>query len=86
MLSLTGYALGIPLDLLGMPGCFQHAGLDYVDAYLVAQRTASTLFAVPAQPALAGLHVYAQAFSFAATANPFGVVLSNGMDLTIGAL
>lgn len=86
MLSLTGYAPGIPLDLLGMPGCFQHAGLDYVEAYLVAQPTAAIQFAVPAQPALAGLHVYSQAFSFAATANPFGVILSNGVDLLIDAL
>jgi len=62
------------------------AGLDYVEAYLVAQPTAAIQFAVPAQPALAGLHVYSQAFSFAATANPFGVILSNGVDLLIDAL
>ena len=86
MLSLTKYAPGIPLDLLGMPGCFQHAGLDYLEAYVVAQPTAAIQFAVPAQPSLAGLHVYSQAFSFAAAANAFGVILSNGVDLTIEAL
>lgn len=83
MLSLTGYPLGIPLDLVGLPGCSQYAALDYLEAYVVAQPTAAIQFAVPAQPALAGLHVYSQAVSFAAGANAFGAILSNGVDLSI---
>ncbi len=86
ILGLTGYATGIPLDLIGMSGCFQYAALDVLDAYVVAQPTAAYPFTVPAQPALAGVHVFTQALSFAAGANAAGAILSNGVDLRIEAL
>ena len=86
ILGLTGYATGIPLDLIGMSGCFQYAALDVLDAYVVAQSTAAYSFTVPAQPALAGVHVFTQALSFAAGANAFGAILSNGVDLRTEAL
>lgn len=86
ILGLTGYATGIPLDLIGMSGCFQYAALDVLDAYVVAQSTAAYSFTVPAQPALAGVHVFTPALSFAAGANAFGAILSNGVDLRIEAL
>ena len=85
-LSLTGFAPGIPLDLVGLAGCFQFAGLDYLEAYVVAQPTAAIQFAAPNAPSLAGLHVYAQAFSFAAGVNAFGAITSNGVDLLLDAL
>lgn len=86
LLGLTGFPTGVPLDLLGLPGCCQYAALDVLAAYVVAQPTAAYPFAVPALPALAGVRVYAQALSFAAGANPFGALTSNGIDLLVETL
>jgi hypothetical protein len=85
--SFLGAPLPLALDSLGMPGCRLLHSFDLGGCYLAqpigAQECAWSI-AIPADPVLRGLHVYAQSYGFDAAANAAGIVLSNGLDWRIG--
>lgn len=66
------------LSFLGLPGCGLRATLDYISV-------GTTLsLAIPSNPALAGVNLFANGASFAPGANAFGMVTSNGVHGVIG--
>jgi hypothetical protein len=77
-------APGLPLAAIGMPGCTAWANPD---ALLAAQATggAATWFVgLPANPALVGAGLYAQALSLDAGWNAAGLVSSNAVAGLVG--
>lgn len=75
---------GIPLDAIGMPGCFSYSSADL--GSLTASLTAGTgtlPFAIPANPALVGASLTAQAVAFS-LATPLNLITSNGNSITVG--
>jgi hypothetical protein len=76
----------LPFDLApyGMPGCRLLARPDAVVLLPATGGFAAQSTPVPANSALAGLRLYAQAVGFDAAANPGGAVLSNGLEVLIG--
>jgi len=83
ILSFSRWVPGIDLGSVGMPGCTRYVGLDVTRVFVPVAGTGSNPFAVPANPAFAGLEVYSQGFAFAPGANPLGMVSSNGVRLHI---
>lgn len=82
--GFTPFNPGIPLDALGMTGCFQHNELLVTNLFLPSGApSVVTPFAVPNFP---GVAVQAQAIVFDPTAalTPLGAVSSGGVTLTIG--
>ncbi len=74
-------AATLPLDLagIGMPGCALRVAMDVL---LPLQRSGGTgrlVLQVPNDPSLAGIQVFTQAFASDPTANPKGIVASNGV-------
>ena len=86
ILGLMQLSPPLDLSLFGMPGCYQHTGLGNINVFVAAGGTASMPLSIPNNPALQGLHVFAQSVAFAAGANPLGMVSSNGVDLRLGNL
>lgn len=97
--SLTGVGLGIgdtflgglpilPIDLsvLGMSGCqlLQSNDAFGLPTTTLTASTAQFDFAIPFALSLIGVHVYAQAYTFAPATNALQVIASNGIDWTIG--
>jgi hypothetical protein len=76
----------LPLDLAvyGMPGCRLLASADVSVLLATTSGAASLNTPVPANPALAGMHLYVQGISFDPAANAGGAVFSNGLDVRIG--
>jgi len=70
-----------------MPGCWQYhdavLGLFFPCTAPVAG-SAQCVLAVPSDPGLLGLHAYLQAWAGDPSANSFGIVTSNAIDLMIG--
>lgn len=73
------------LNVLGAPGCF---ALVSDDATSAAQLTPTFRVPIPIvnNPALVGLTTFAQAVSLEPAANALGLVVSNGVEMTIGQL
>ena len=85
ILSLTQINPGIELSVLGMPNCFALVGLDLLSAHLPSGGSFSASLAIPANPALTGLHLGNQSAIFGdVNANPAGMRSSNALDLRIG--
>jgi hypothetical protein len=82
----TGLSATSPVDLsqYGMPGCNGLVSVLIVDFVAASGGLAECSIAVPNTVALAGAHVFQQAFALEAGANAAGVVASNGADLMIG--
>lgn len=78
----------LPIDAApwGIPGCLLHVWPDVLgDACTpVGGGVSQFVWSVPSVSALVGVQVYQQAYSFRAGAGPMQVVLSNGLQLTIG--
>ncbi len=73
------------LGFLGMPGCGLRANLDLLNAFLVAGSTHNWGLAIPASPALVGVHIYAtSAVAQLPPVNAFGWITSNGIDGQLG--
>ncbi len=77
----------LPLDLsyLGMTGCELMVSLDRICPLVNQGGSALWELSVPASPDLIGTQAYVQAGVSDASANALGVVLTNGVKVTIGA-
>ena len=83
--GLTKFNPGIPLAILGMPGCNAHASPDLLVAGLVTGATFASPFSIPANPALTGFQLLGQGLVLGpAIPNPFGGITSNGLELIVG--
>ncbi len=83
LLGLAGLNPGIPLDGLGLPGCFLHVTIDASHIWLPAGGVGSTLFAIPNDPGLAGLEMNSQGAALVPGVNAAGAATSNGLKLTL---
>jgi len=69
----------------GAPGCSILAGPDSTQTQsLSVVGSGTTSIAIPASPALVGMHVYSQSAPFEPGANALGLVFSNGIDTLVG--
>lgn len=77
---------GIDLGIVGAPDCPLWVDVNaIVDMGLsVATPDADFTFSIPNDLSLFGVTAYTQGLSFVATANPFGVMTTNGSAMTIG--
>jgi hypothetical protein len=87
--SVGATPLPIPLDGLGMPGCslLQDIGLEF-SAFCPSSGATTAQFnlPIPNLPGILGYHLYLQSWAFQQASNPAGLVLSQGLDITIGGL
>lgn len=77
----------LPLDFLGINNCSLLNGAEGEIGSFCAStsfNTAQHTFAIPHAVTLIGVHVYLQAWTLAPGYNPFGIAMSNGLDLVIG--
>lgn len=82
-LLLVGFTpLAIPLDALGLPGCSQHT--DIAATLPLALPPGQSNLALPADPALQGFLLHAQAL-VVAPVNAFGLALSNRVTSLLSA-
>lgn len=81
-----GLPLPLPLDAIGMDGCFLLQSAEEIASGCTSTSwaTAEHTLAIPFDQQLLGLHVYMQAWTFAPGYNPIGLVTSNGVELVIG--
>ncbi len=92
VVAVFGLSNGAPLPLT-LPGtsCTLLASLDVTSAMLadatgaVAGNQPAAALVLPADPAISGFLVYEQFGSLVATANPWGIVLSNAVAVTLGS-
>lgn len=82
LLGFTQFNPGLPLDALGMPGCFQYNEGSAVHLF-VAPGT-GTAMALPMGTLFLGVHLQAQAVVLAPGYTPLGAVSSGGIELQIG--
>jgi len=81
---------GVPLAIIGMPGCFLNSSLDIITGTVVAPPASVTWTAInlPAlPPAFVGFEINAQGIIFGTPMNPafgMGALTSNGMKMTVG--
>ncbi len=73
---------GNSLAGIGAPGCSQYASIDAPFSFPVVATSQPFTLTMPSSPALAGLHIFAQAVSDAPSSNALGLVSSNGIDMT----
>ncbi|HEX5054416.1 MAG TPA: kelch repeat-containing protein [Planctomycetota bacterium] len=80
------FPLPVTLASIGMPGCdlLQSAELVGLSASPLTATTLSVPLQIPNQLGLVGAHLYLQAYALAPGQNPLQVVVSNGLDWTIG--
>jgi len=75
---------GFPLAAIGMPGCFSYTSADLGSLTApVAAGTGTLPFAIPANPALAGASLTAQAVALS-LATPLNLASSNGTTISVG--
>jgi len=79
--GLAKFDPGISLTGFGMPNCFQYCSQDAVSLLLSAPY--SSTFAVPNNPAFAGVHIVVQGACYdpAGGHNAVGALTTNGIDL-----
>lgn len=82
----VGQLPGIDLGIVGGAGCPLWIDLNaIVELQLaVTNPDAAFTFFIPNDVSLFGVTAYSQAWSFVATANPLGIITSNGTAMTIG--
>ena len=89
LLSLTQHSPGIDLGALGMPGCRLYVGADPtagdVFSLFVPTGTSTTLgWSIPNVPAASGLVVMTQSAALGVSANAFGAITSNAIQMLLG--
>ncbi len=81
----AGVPLPLELSILGMPGCTQFVGdIGLLQATAAAAGAATWSLQLPSTAALAGLEVYFQGLVPDASANAFGLILTNAGRAVIG--
>lgn len=77
-----------PLDLTsyGMPGCFGYVQGGVSTIFVNPVGSVSVPFNVPNNAVFNGLEIVAQSFTYSPPLTPLGVIASNGLVLTVGAL
>ena len=75
--------LPLPLAVLGIPGCSALVSVDVMDAK-VHLGTASVDINVPNVPSAAGLSFFHQGLVFYNAVNPFGALVSDGLEAVLG--
>jgi hypothetical protein len=76
---------GLPdLGFLGMPGCGLRASLDVLTLWLPTGPTHAYLLPIPNSAPLINFQVFTTAVMFQPGANPFGAILSNGVQGKLG--
>ena len=83
-LGAQGYPLGIDLSALGMSGCNLYASHECGIGAMVNSGAARWTLAVPVDQGIVGVSAYLQSVAFDANANAAGILLSNGLELTVG--
>ena len=76
--------LPFALGAAGMPGCTLLASLDVLVPVANVAGVAALALELPADPAFAGLDLHTQGWTTAPTANPTGLIVSNGATARIG--
>jgi hypothetical protein len=84
ILGVTRYDPGIDLGIIDMPGCLLFSSLEVLDPLFPVGGQSVYNWAVPNDPSMMGSQITAQSAAFDAGANPFGLVSSNGVALTLG--
>jgi hypothetical protein len=84
ILSPTRVDPGLPLDVIGMLGCFQYAPPDVMNLLFPVAQQGSYAMSVPNSAPLMGFQFAAQSVAFVNGVNPAGLVTSNGIALTVG--
>ncbi len=75
------------LSFLGAPGCGLRSSLDFLLAWIASGPTHTRSLALPNDPAIVGMHVFATAAVFQSPApNTFGAITANGIDALLGNL
>lgn len=85
--TFQNQALPLSLTPFGMPGCWLLQDLvvgDGVPLTLYGNTAAAFTIQLPAQPSLAGVHCFLQAWAVAPGVNAAGAVFSNGIEVYIG--
>ena len=79
---------GLDLAILGAPGCFAHvdvnAGVGNLISNVPGLPGLSVSLPIPSNPALAGFALSSQSVWLEPTANAFGLLTSNGVNLSLG--
>ena len=83
-LGSQGYPLGIDLSSLGMSGCSLYASHEHGLGAMVHSGAARWTIAVPIDQGIVGVSAYLQSVAFDPNANAAGLLLSNGLELTVG--
>lgn len=86
LLGFGGLIAPVDLSGIGMTGCWNNMDLTGALNYGVALTgpSATLPLALPLDPSLVNAHVYLQAVSGVASANPLGLQTSNALDLGLG--
>jgi hypothetical protein len=76
---------GVPLSIIGMPGCFAFTNLDIglLSSGPVVSGNSDFILAIPANPAIVGTVLSSQAVALS-LATPFGFASSNGTSINVG--
>lgn len=85
ILSFSEFLPGLPLDLLGMPGCFQFVAL-HNSTILFGTGSQSRSLSIPNDLFWVGTVLRSQTASLVPGINAFGALSSNAVRLTIGSL
>jgi hypothetical protein len=75
---------GVDLGFLGAPGCSQYLNPSTQIIFVTTGASYSQPLTIPNDPSYVGLVLYGQGAAFTAGLNSLGVVLSNGIAMTIG--
>lgn len=86
LLSFSKFDPGLPLAAIGMPGCFQYAGLDVNQGLGFTNPTSSVPFVLPNNMLFAGIALRSQSAAFVPGVNALGALSSNGLELQINSL
>lgn len=84
--ALGAYALPIPLDGYGLPGCWLLLDPSVMPSfpYMLAGTSATAFLVVPNDPGLLGVQFLQQGWVVSPSANPVGITTSNALAVRVG--